>query len=107
MSALIWCPFPDRETARDISSALIDEGLIACANLIGPFDSLFIWEGERSEAEEFGVLMKTDARLLAAATERLGVLHPYDTPAVMGWRCDAVPRATGDWLAATGSGVLK
>lgn len=104
MSALIWCPFPDRETARSISGTLLDEGLIACANLIGPIESLFIWEGERGEAAEFGALMKTDARLLEAATERLGVLHPYDIPAIMGWRCDAVPQAASEWLAATGAG---
>ena len=104
MSALIWCPFPDRETARKISSAMLDEGLIACANVIGPIESHFIWHGERDKSEEFGVLMKTDAMLLDQATERLGVLHPYDTPAIMGWCCDAVPQAAREWLAATGSG---
>ena len=103
MSALIWCPFPDRETARTIVGHLIDEGLIACANLVGPIESIFIWQGKRDEAEEYGVLLKTDATLLARATERLGELHPYDTPAVMGWRCDAVPKAASDWLAAAGS----
>ncbi len=107
MSALIWCPFPDRETARDISDQMLSEGLIACANLIGPFESLFMWKGKRDTAEEFGVLMKTDGRLLERATERLGALHPYDTAAVMGWRCDAVPQAASDWLATTGSWEAK
>ncbi len=102
MSALIWCPFPDRETAMRISDALLDEGLVACANLIGPIESHFVWQGRRDTAQEFGVLFKTDARLLEKATERLGVLHPYDIPAIMGWQCDAVPQAASDWLAATG-----
>lgn len=104
MSAMIWCPFPDRETARMVSAAMLDERLIACANLLGPVESHFVWNGERGQAQEYGVLMKTDAGLLEAATQRLGVLHPYDTPAIMGWRCDAVPPATGAWLAATATG---
>lgn len=103
MSAMIWCPFPDRETARTVSGQMLDEGLIACANLIGPIESIFLWQGESEEAEEYGALLKTDAKLLDQATERLGELHPYDTPAVMGWRCDAVPTAAREWLAAIGS----
>ncbi len=102
MSALIWCPFPDRETASRIADTLLDEGLIACANLIGPIESRFVWQGQRDTAQEFGALFKTDGRLLEEATERLGVLHPYDIPAIMGWRCDAVPTMASEWLAATG-----
>lgn len=103
MSALIYCPFPDRETARDIAGLLLDEKLIACANILGAVESIFEWEGSRDSAEEIGVLFKTHADVLEKATERLGILHPYDTPAVMGWRCDAVPKATQDWLGALGS----
>lgn len=103
MSALIYCPFPDRETARDIAGLLLDEKLIACANILGPVEAIFDWEGSRDYAEEVGVLFKTQADVLEKATERLGILHPYDTPAVMGWRCDAVPKATKDWLGALGS----
>ena len=104
MSALIYCPFPDRQTARAICGTLLDERLIACANILGEIESLFLWEGKRDSAQEVGVLMKTDERLLDSAVERLGELHPYDIPAILGWRCDAAPALTQEWLGSLGSG---
>lgn len=99
-AALIWCPFPDRETARAIAGALLDEGLVACANIIGEVESLFVWQGARDSAAETGVLFKTTAARLDAAVGRLGKLHPYDTPAILGWRADAVWPATLRWLGS-------
>lgn len=102
MSALIWCPFPDEESAASLAAALLDAKLIACANILGPVRSLYEWQGERGDAREIGVLFKTDARLLEAAVARLADLHPYETPAVLGWRCDAAAPATSGWLASLG-----
>jgi periplasmic divalent cation tolerance protein len=99
-AALIWCPFPDRETARAIAGHLLDEGLVACANIIGEVESLFVWQGERGSAAETAVLFKTSAARLDQAVERLGKLHPYDTPAILGWRADAALPATVAWLAS-------
>ncbi|MFN3863804.1 MAG: divalent-cation tolerance protein CutA [Erythrobacter sp.] len=99
-AALIWCPFPDRETARTIAGAVLEEGLVACANIIGEIESLFIWQGVRDSAAETVVLFKTTAARLDAAVERLGMLHPYDTPAILGWRADAAWPATLCWLGS-------
>ncbi|SHN62011.1 divalent-cation tolerance protein CutA [Erythrobacter sanguineus] len=101
-AALVWCPFPDRETARAIAGHLLDEGLIACANIIGEVESVFLWQGERDSAAEAAVLFKTTAARLDPLIARLGTLHPYDTPAIIGWRCDAAHPATLAWLALTG-----
>lgn len=100
-AALIWCPFPDPETARTIAGQLLDARLVACANILGPVESYFVWQGERGIASETGVLFKTTAALLDDAVERLGKLHPYDTPAIVGWKVDAALPATIAWLAAT------
>ncbi|MGY6550721.1 MAG: divalent-cation tolerance protein CutA [Erythrobacter sp.] len=101
-AALIWCPFPDRESARQIAGQMLSDGLVACANIIGEIESLFVWNGEAGSANEVGVLFKTTAILLDAAIERLGSLHPYETPAILGWHCDAAHPETASWLAGTG-----
>ena len=100
--ALIWCPFPDADSAAAAASQLLDERLIACANIASGVRSLYRWRGERGEAVECGVLLKTNAARLEAAIARLGQLHPYETPAILGWRCDAAPPATAAWLGALG-----
>ena len=99
MSALIYCPFPDAGSAREVGAQLLDEGLIGCLNMGGPIRSLFAWGGERGEGEECAALFKTDARLLEKTIARLEELHPYDAPGVLGWPCVA-GKATGEWLGA-------
>ncbi|GGY91064.1 divalent-cation tolerance protein CutA [Novosphingobium colocasiae] len=96
--ALIWCPFPDEAAARAVAGALLDEGLAACANLVPGLTSLFVWNGARDEAREIGMLVKTNAALLDAAVARLGMLHPYEEPAITGWICDAASAGTRVWL---------
>lgn len=98
--ALIWCPFPSREAAETAASALLEERLIACANILPGMLSLYEWQGERGEDEESGALFKTDAALLDRAVTRIGELHPYEQPTIIGWRCDAASAQTSAWLAA-------
>jgi len=99
-TALAWCPFPDRDSAAAAAKSLLDEKLIACANIMPGMLSLFEWNGERGEAGEAGMLIKTNAALLARAIARLAELHPYDQPAILGWRCDAATPETAAWLGA-------
>lgn len=99
MSALIYTVFASSEDARGVATHLLDEKLVACANVIGRIEALFDWDGERGQGEEIAVLFKTHAERLDAAVARLEALHPYDTPAILGWRADASGKATEAWLS--------
>jgi periplasmic divalent cation tolerance protein len=101
VAALVWCPFPDADSARAAADNLLDERLIACANILAPVESRFVWDGAQASGAEVGVLFKTVDDCLDMVMERLGALHPYDTPAIVGWRCDAAHPASLAWLAAT------
>ncbi|WP_345722124.1 divalent-cation tolerance protein CutA [Qipengyuania intermedia] len=103
MTALIYCPFPDEEGAREAGRVLLDEELIGCINIGPAIQSLFSWAGERGEEKEIPALIKTDAILLDRAIARLEDLHPYDSPAILGWPCVG-GSATTDWLRQLGSG---
>jgi periplasmic divalent cation tolerance protein len=97
-AALIWCPFASEKQAAKAAAQLLDEGLVACANLVPGVRSLYVSNGERGEARECGALFKTAAGLLDQAVARLAAIHPYDTPAIAGWRADATAPATAAWL---------
>jgi len=101
-AALIWCPFPNPDSATACANTLLDEGLIACVNMIPGMISLFEWNGERNEARETGVVLKTNAARLDRAITRLAELHPYDGPAIVGWHCDTAAPGTLAWLGALG-----
>jgi periplasmic divalent cation tolerance protein len=97
-AALIWSPFESEEAAAEAAARLLDEGLIACANILPGVRSLYVWRGERGEARECAALFKTDASLLADAVARLAAIHPYETPAIAGWRAEATAPSTAAWL---------
>ena len=97
-AALIWAPFASEEAAAEVAGQLLDEGLVACANILPGVRSLYVWRGERGEARECGALFTTEASLLERAVARLAALHPYETPAIVGWRADAAAPATAAWL---------
>jgi len=100
-AALVWCPFPDAATARDIASILLSEKRIACANIVPTIESIFQWNGAVSSGTESAVLFKTTGEQLDPLITRLGELHPYETPAIMGWLVHKTHPQTMNWLLST------
>lgn len=98
-AALIWSPFASADEAAAVARQLLEEQLVACANILPHVTAIFRYAGAVQSAAEVGVLFKTDARLLDRATARLAELHPYVTPAIAGWEATSTPAATREWLA--------
>lgn len=100
-AGLVYCPFADGDEADRIARQIVDEGLAACANILGPVRSIYRWQGEVATAQEVAVLFKCTGDGLAALVARLADLHSYDVPAILGWRADQVPQAFAEWLVET------
>ncbi len=100
-AALVWSPFDTTDNAMAVAGTLLEEGLIACANIVPHVQSFFRYEGKVQSCAEVGVLLKTRADVLDVLTARLAELHPYDTPAICGWIADSAPPETLDWLAGS------
>jgi len=90
---------PDAATAARIGRALVEARLAACANVGGPVQSIYRWEGAIAEEAEVMLRLKTRAALFAPLVAAIRAAHPYRLPAIL-----AVPlRATEDyaaWVAA-------
>jgi periplasmic divalent cation tolerance protein len=71
---------PDAEQAGRIARALVDERLIACANLVPGLTSIYRWQGQVQSEPEVLLLMKTRRSLVPRLKERLPQLHPYEVP---------------------------
>lgn len=78
---LVTCP--DAETGARIARALLEERLIACANLLPQVRSLYRWEGKVEDDPEVLLVLKTGGARVEALTERVCALHPYDVPEVI------------------------
>ena len=95
---MVYVTCASKAEAEKISQALLNEHLIACANILGPVSSHFHWNGKIDCAEEYLVIMKSRVDLFAALEQRVRGLHSYDVPEVL-----AVPIVEGskaylDWM---------
>ena len=72
-----------KREATKITRCLLEERLIACANIIGPISSLFWWKDKIDEATEFLVLMKSSRKLFDKLSKRVKEIHSYEVPEVL------------------------
>jgi periplasmic divalent cation tolerance protein len=73
----------NRDEAQRIGTALVEEKLVACANIVGDVHSVYWWQGKIESAAEVMVLFKTRAELFPAVTERIRELHSYQVPEII------------------------
>ena len=96
---LIYCPFSSAAEAHRVSVALIEEGLVACANRLAACVSHYPAHGEIATEEEHPVLFKTGPDKVEAAMARIAELHCYDIPAILSWQAEAVHAPFADWVS--------
>ena len=76
---VIFVTAPPKE-AGDIARRLVEERLVACANLISGLTSLYWWAGKLNRDRETLIVLKTPPRNIAALLKRLKQLHSYKVP---------------------------
>jgi periplasmic divalent cation tolerance protein len=87
---LVFTTLANEDDAARIVRSLVEERLIACANLLPAARSLYRWEGRVADEREVIVLMKSRKQDWTALLSRLHELHPYQVP-----ECIAVRVAAG------------
>ena len=73
----------DRDEALSIARTLVQERLVACANVLSGMTSVYEWEGELHEDSECVLILKTREELAPAARERVAALHSYEVPCIL------------------------
>jgi periplasmic divalent cation tolerance protein len=74
---------PSAEKAADIARQLVEEKLAACGNVLGAIRSIYAWQGQVHDEPEALLVLKAPAHQLAALTERVRALHPYELPEII------------------------
>ncbi|MEM2995201.1 MAG: divalent-cation tolerance protein CutA [Candidatus Bathyarchaeia archaeon] len=87
-----------REEAEKIAHCLLNERLIACANMFGPVSSLFWWAGKIEKAEEYILLMKSRIDLFKKLCEKVKALHSYEVPEIIALPIVKGYKAYMEWL---------
>lgn len=89
-----------KQEAEKIAQRLLNERLIACANIIGPFSSLFHWSGKTERAEEYLMLLKSRKDLFEKLVETVKALHSYEVPEILVFPIVDGSKTYLDWLGS-------
>lgn len=100
----VYVTAADEAQAATLARALLERGLIACANLLPGMRSFFRWEGAVQDEGEVAMLLKTAATRVDALIAAVEELHPYDTPCVVVWPIEAGSEAYLRWVVAESGG---
>jgi len=104
--AILYCTAPNRDVALAIARALIEQRLVACANLFDGATSIYRWQGAVHEDHEAALILKTRRELIDQATQRIRELHPYSCPAIVAWEPIGGHADYFRWIADETSGSL-
>jgi len=80
---LIYITVSSNKEAEKISTTLVNEKLVACANILGSSTAIFRWKEKIIKDDEVIVIFKTKTELVESCIKRIVGLHSYDCPAVV------------------------
>jgi periplasmic divalent cation tolerance protein len=97
----VFCAIDSEARALDLGASLVEEGLAACVQVLGPVHSTYRWEGAVESAREWLLLMKTTPERFPDLRDAVERRHPYEVPELV-----AVPISDGlpgylSWIASS------
>jgi periplasmic divalent cation tolerance protein len=95
---VVFCTFPDPETAHRISQAAVEKRYAACASLVPAVRSIYRWRDQVQQADEALVVYKTSAACYPDLEEFLLRSHPYEVPEIVALPISAGSAAYLDWV---------
>ena len=98
---VVLTTFPANGDVEAFASALVQERLAACVNVLPNVRSIYTWEGKIERADERQLLIKTRTDRVHDLETRLKALHRYEIPEFL-----VIPVMDGSreylaWIAAT------
>lgn len=94
----IQTTFPQELQAHAVGSALVQERLVACAQVLGPITSHYLWQGNMEKSSEWLCLLKTRAALFEEVCENIRASHPYDCPELIATPINSVADSYLRWV---------
>lgn len=97
MIDVVLCNCPEN-VSDSLARTLVEEGLVACVNVIPGVRSYYRWEGALHVDAEHTLLMKTAPGRWGAVKARIEELHPYSTPEIVRLGADQVNESYLKWV---------
>ena len=98
---LIYITFPSLEEASRAARILVEENIIACANIIPKIFSVYKWEGKINNSEESVLIAKTASDNWNMLEQRVKELHPYECPCIAAMPITKCSPEFHEWVLET------
>ena len=99
---LVLATASSKDEARKIGRALVERLLAACVNIVPQVNSIYRWEGEVEEGEEWLLIIKTTRAAFERVRDAIKELHSYDVPECI---CLSIEEGSVEYLSWIGQSV--
>ena len=80
---VVLTTWPETGQLRQAADDWLNQGLVACVNILPPMTSLYQWEGEMQQGTEHQIIIKTSASKAQALQQAIVAIHPYECPEIL------------------------
>lgn len=87
---VVFVTTSSEEEASKIARELVEQRLVACANILGRVRSVFSWEGKVADEQEALMVLKTQDHRFDKLSHKIKELHSYSVPEII-----AIPISKG------------
>jgi periplasmic divalent cation tolerance protein len=94
----IQITFPTAELALETATKLVQEKLVACAQVCGTVRSVYTWKGVCETSDETLLLAKTTLPFFERLEAAVRANHPYECPQIVALPIVAANTDYLDWL---------
>ena len=86
------------EESKKIARKLVQERLVACANIIGEIDSYYWWEGKINQDKENALIVKTTEKKVEKTKKTIKEIHNYENPAILFFDIKNTTKKYREWI---------
>ena len=80
---VVFVTAASEDEAATIGRTLVEERLVACANILPGIRSIYRWQGKIEDEPEVMLIFKTTEARIPALIRRVRELHSYDVPEII------------------------
>jgi periplasmic divalent cation tolerance protein len=95
---VVFVTVSSRDEGKKIASALLEERLVACVNIIPSINSIYRWQGKICDDEEILLIIKTRSELFGKLQEKVKSLHSYKVPEIIALPIIFGSQSYLDWI---------
>ena len=96
---IVTTTFEDRQEALKVAEVLLEQKLVACAQVSGEIESIYWWKNKIVKSGEYVVTFKTHEDLYKQVEKSIIENHSYETPEIIGVRISHIDSNYGQWLS--------